>query len=230
MTTTNSKYVLTDDDLTYYVNKWCGHNNIDKLRKETKQGRSHTYIGFWGDDDYQSNFYHAPFKAQLPDGSWFNFDYSEQYFMHVKAVVFNDVNIDSQILNEGLQPIQYKQLGREVHNFNTDTWNTESYKAMFTACFHKFIQNEDICSQLMSTKNAVLVECSPYDDIWGIKMGKTDKNGKPTTWNKYSTWKGENRLGFILMDVRDAIKDYAIRDYNKRMSAIENIESGDDYE
>lgn len=231
MTTTNSKYILTDDNLDYYVNKWCRHNDIHTISKLESQGRKPDFIGFWGDEDYMSNFYpNAHFKAQLPDGSWHEFDYSEQYFMHQKALTFNDSITDSEILTPGQKPYAYKKLGRKVQHFNENTWNTVSYEAMFKACFHKFIQNDDICSKLIQTKDAVLVECSPFDRIWGIWMAQEDEKGNPLPWRDYKNWRGENRLGFILMDVRDAIKDFAYHNYMKQINAIENMETGDDYE
>lgn len=44
------------------------------------------------------------------------------------------------------------------------------------------------------------MEASPYDAIWGIKMAADDKNIENPLM-----WKGENLLGFALMEVRDML-------------------------
>ena len=55
---------------------------------------------------------------------------------------------------------------------------------------------------LLSTGDKILVEASPYDKIWGIGM----KEGTPGIENP-SNWKGENLLGFALMEVRDELRN-----------------------
>lgn len=49
----------------------------------------------------------------------------------------------------------------------------------------------------MNTKNRVLVEASPYDKIWGIGIPADDKHIENPL-----EWKGQNLLGFALMEVR----------------------------
>ena len=53
---------------------------------------------------------------------------------------------------------------------------------------------------MVNTGDRVLVEASPFDPIWGIGL---DQN-KPDIQNPH-TWKGENLLGFALMEVRDRL-------------------------
>ncbi|MEL7231218.1 MAG: NADAR domain-containing protein, partial [Pseudomonadota bacterium] len=45
------------------------------------------------------------------------------------------------------------------------------------------------------------VEASPVDRIWGIGLAADD----PDLENPY-LWKGQNLLGFALMEVRDMLK------------------------
>ena len=47
----------------------------------------------------------------------------------------------------------------------------------------------------------LVVGASPVDNIWGIGMAK----GHPDAENPLK-WKGENLLGFALMDVREQMK------------------------
>ncbi len=49
----------------------------------------------------------------------------------------------------------------------------------------------------------MLGEASPVDNIWGIGMAKADEN----IYNP-ERWKGENLLGFALMEVRDELKQH----------------------
>jgi len=53
---------------------------------------------------------------------------------------------------------------------------------------------------LLETQNKIIVEASPYDKIWGVALSENDK-----TINNPNNWKGENLLGFSLMEVRDML-------------------------
>ena len=58
---------------------------------------------------------------------------------------------------------------------------------MKKALFAKFTQHDDLRLKLMKTGNRQIVERSPYDSFWG--------DGGDGT--------GENRLGTLLMDLRN---------------------------
>ena len=53
---------------------------------------------------------------------------------------------------------------------------------------------------LISTKDSILVEASPYDKIWGIGMSANNENIENSL-----LWGGLNLLGFALMEVRDEL-------------------------
>ena len=61
----------------------------------------------------------------------------------------------------------------------------------------KFEQNVALERYLLGTGDAVLVEASPRDRIWGIGMGASN----PDAQNP-ERWRGGNLLGFALMEVR----------------------------
>ena len=65
---------------------------------------------------------------------------------------------------------------------------------------HKFSKNEELGSFLKGTKDRILVETSPVDNIWGIGLASYD----PGVYNP-NLWKGKNLLGFALMDVREEL-------------------------
>lgn len=72
---------------------------------------------------------------------------------------------------------------------------------MYRGLMAKFTQNVELREELISTGNAVLVEASPKDRVWGIALFADDPDA--FDMNK---WKGENLLGFALMAVRNELK------------------------
>ena len=74
-------------------------------------------------------------------------------------------------------------------------------KIMINGLRAKFTQNEDIIKDLVNTGNAVLAECAPNDRIWGIGLSL-----KGPYWD-LSKWRGENRLGRVLMALRDEFQN-----------------------
>ena len=144
--------------------------------------------------DALSNFAYFPFYH---DGHLFY--NSEQAFMYEKAKMF-DPSMTKKILKEG-RPWKVKQLGRQVKNYNEKEWNESRYSIMKQIIREKAKCNKDVKQVLLSTKNTILVEASPYDKIWGIGV---DKNN-PKVYEP-SKWLGSNLLGEVLMEIRNEIK------------------------
>lgn len=120
--------------------------------------------------------------------------------MAKKAELFGDKETCSQILNCS-EPKKIKALGRKVKNFDETIWNKVKYSIVLNGNYFKFTQNPELREFLLDTGDSILAEASPYDGIWGIKMRDTDEN----IFNPLK-WKGENLLGFALMEVRDEIR------------------------
>ena len=53
----------------------------------------------------------------------------------------------------------------------------------------------------ISTGGSVLVEASPYDSIWGIRLSASSPEARDPM-----KWRGQNLLGFALMEVRDELR------------------------
>ncbi len=122
---------------------------------------------------------------------------AEQYMMAEKARLFQDKEIEEQIMS-ATTPNQFKNLGRKVKNFNQEIWDQKAYDIVVRGNYEKFRQNEHLLKALKSTQSKVLVEASPYDKIWGIGMESNDLRAKcPEHWD------GQNLLGKALMDVRN---------------------------
>ena len=68
---------------------------------------------------------------------------------------------------------------------------------------HKFNQQPHLTEYLLNTENRVLVEASPVDAVWGIGLSADSKDID----NIYA-WRGQNLLGFALMEARDFLKKF----------------------
>lgn len=82
-----------------------------------------------------------------------------------------------------LDPSEAKRLGRRVKL--REDWEEVKELVMYEICYHKFSQNPDIRKMLLDTGDAELIE----GNTWGDKIGV-----------------GENRLGKILMRIRNELK------------------------
>ncbi len=149
------------------------------------------FVFFWQSGSPFSQWHASPFVVGDQ-----KFHCAEQWMMYQKAVLFKDAHIAKQILKHS-NPKDVKQLGREISGFKNTVWKDYREGIVYVGNYHKFTQNKDILPQLLNSKGT-LVEASPYDDIWGIKMEKTDPRA-----NNPSQWAGLNLLGFILTQLRE---------------------------
>lgn len=154
------------------------------------------YVAFYGKRDIYSNFYPCEF---VHDGHTFNC--SEQCFMYLKAMHFNDPDIAWKILITR-SPFDQKQLGKQVRGFTEQAWAKVRKQAMVTACYAKFSQNDLLGRALLLTKNKLLIEASRSDTIWGVGLNEYD----PSVGNP-EQWRGMNLLGESLMEVRQRLSD-----------------------
>ena len=69
----------------------------------------------------------------------------------------------------------------------------------------KFDQQPSLKAFLLGTGDAVLVEASPVDKIWGIGLAENHSDARNP-----SEWPGLNLLGFALMTVRDELRTEGI--------------------
>ena len=119
--------------------------------------------------------------------------------MWSKAMLFGDEQTASQILAAG-NPGEAKTLGRQVKRFDNKVWERERFGIVVTGSVAKFSQHQDLQIFLLGTGKRVLVEASPVDQIWGIGLAANDPKATDP-----SRWRGENLLGFALMQARETI-------------------------
>ena len=73
---------------------------------------------------------------------------------------------------------------------------------MLNGNYKKFSQDPKLKNFLLQTGDKILTEASPYDGVWGIKMSESDENVQDPL-----RWRGQNLLGFALMEVRDVLRE-----------------------
>ena len=132
---------------------------------------------FRGKYYFLSNFYEAPI-------TYLGLTYLNNEAAFQSAKTFSDrecfINLD---------PSSAKKLGRKVQ-LRSD-WEDVKDKVMYEICKAKFSQNVDLKVKLLETDDKYLEEANTWGDkIWGTVNGV-----------------GENRLGKILMRVREELRN-----------------------
>ena len=149
---------------------------------------------------YLSNWWYSSF---IVNGITFNS--SEQYMMYCKAITFGDMETAQQILKTRSFS-KMKALGRAVQGYDDSVWSSVRYNVVKQGVLQKFIQNPELAHQLISTGDNVLAECAVKDRIWAIGLSMTD----PKRFD-IGSWRGQNLLGKILMEVREELRSMGFR-------------------
>lgn len=173
------------------------------LSQEFMAGRKRKMCFFWGHSSQEKS------RTKSCLSQWWREDFfavvdtyfcMEQYMMAAKAKLFEDQEILEQILKCD-DPKQIKALGRKVKGFDQKVWDDFKYAIVLNGNWCKFSQNQPLREFLLSTGDDVLVEASPYDGIWGIRLSASAPKAEDP-----QKWRGQNLLGFALMEVRDELR------------------------
>ena len=183
---------------------------IEKIRTKddlidfVTDGGGVKYLCFWGHTKSKSDTVTKSCLSQWFDASFKqdNVIYStaEHYMMAEKARLFDNHDLANEIV-QTTHPKKAKELGRKVTGFDNTVWNQHRFNIVVSANLTKFSQNEGLADFLIGTGNRILVEASPVDKIWGTGLAGDDSNATNPL-----KWKGQNLLGFALMDVRNKLK------------------------
>ncbi len=97
---------------------------------------------------------------------------------------------------------QVQAAGRRLLPFDSARWAAAREAIVEVACVEKFRQNAAAKEYLVSTAPALLAHRAPRDKLWsiGLPASKRQQAQDP------SMWTGQNRLGVILMRVRDQLR------------------------
>ncbi len=177
--------------------------DVDQLRDAVSSGQRFEYVLFWGPGargeppgpSCLSQWHPSPFEVQ-----GCRYATAEHYMMAAKARLFGDDERLEQILASD-DPGRAKALGRQVRGFENATWVRHRSEIVIRGNLAKFGADPALRAYLLGTGDAVLVEASPYDRIWGIGLGEEDPRARDPL-----QWRGQNLLGTALMVVRSRLR------------------------
>nr|CAD2204652.1 unnamed protein product [Meloidogyne enterolobii] len=183
---------------------------------------------FLGKDHPFSNFAYAKFNYD-------NYEWgcTEQAYVAAKAAFFNRGDILNQVKGmthmdevseltnksrkiiasngaqttfKGVHPREYKFLGKEIegNKKQREEWNEKSEQILEALVIQKFTQNKHLGELLIGTKDNWIVEANGNDPIWGV--GKYQNDPSLKDWSPNSKEFGLNKMGKILVKVREIIK------------------------
>jgi len=155
---------------------------------------SDTAVGFFHGDSPLSNHFLCDFNYE---GKSFNC--AEQALMYHKALKFDDDSTANKIMNQQ-DPRAQKREGYHISNFVANTWNKTQDDLMSRILLAKFSQVDTARHHLQKTGSRTICECNPSDMYWGTGMKLNDKYSLCS-----QSWKGENRLGKLLENLRSKL-------------------------
>lgn len=161
-----------------------------------------TFYHEYEKDGYLSNLYESPFEfcgTTYPTG--------EHWMMWQKARVFRDPDMAAKIIAATDQGT-VKHLGKQVHGYSDGVWDAVNQQLMRVGLRQKFVQNDRLLNNLLSTGSAVLGEAAGTNDKkWGVGFFK----GNPKL-DDPANWYGRNLLGRTLADVRSDLRQLSAKD------------------
>ena len=128
-----------------------------------------------------SNF--SPFPINIRGKVW---PTVEHYFQSRK---FYDAGYQ-ELIQLAPSPKMAKKMGNDRSRPIRPDWDETKEDFMWEALYAKFTQHEDLKKKLLSTGDAILCEHAPHDAYWG----------------DCGDGSGKNRLGELMMQIRDEIK------------------------
>ncbi len=144
---------------------------------------------------FLSNWFYSPFEIN-------NTKYisTAQYIMHQKCMLFGDEESAKAILATEY-PEKQQCIAKKTKGVISNVWVGSRQLIAIRGIQAKFNQNGELKNQLLETNNAYLVECNHSDTVWtcGERLNEPDRFDA-------SKWKGQNLLGFSLMEVRKSLQ------------------------
>jgi len=143
-----------------------------------------------------SNFYETNFTL---DGV--EYKSAEHAFQAIKAKTFGDeVNFGKILKAKSAQSA--KSFGKKVVGFKDEVWTPEKKDGAMKAIVRaKFTQNLELRKKLLDSGDKILANADARDKFWGVGTSATTAIAKDP-----SKWKGENRLGKMLMELRTELR------------------------
>lgn len=172
--------IIHVSDLCVYIKKeiCIKHPRLIRGIKNNLMGNTIFFYSVDDENGYLSNFYPVEFKDDK-----FTYKSSEHYYQSHK---FTDDDIIHKIINSNTSKEALK-IARDSKDFIVKDWDEMKDQVMYDAIYLKFSQNENLKKRLLDTKKKILVEHALSDPYWGCG----------------SDGYGMNKLGILLMELRD---------------------------
>lgn len=164
------------------------------------------------DDDlnkkYGNNFtkffgYRSQFSNHFPcefdiNGSKYNC--TEQYLFSKMAEMCGQQDLRDEIMGLDKGGV-IKKRSKEIRWKGTELQRTQhAYVLLAQANKAKYSQNPDLETALVATAGTRLVECNPYDSVWGIRLSHEAPES-----DDLARWRGRNLFGDMLTMLREGI-------------------------
>lgn len=175
-------------------------------------------VYFYRESDVQAGHFSEWYPTSFKDDKGTVFVTVEQYKTYHKALLMGDKKTASKVLQTD-NPKEHKALGRSVENWNPTLWNKHAEAICFQGNLLKFKQNSRLAHWLNKTDELRLVNANPYDCVWGIGLEMEDKRVLDPR-----AWRGQNRLGTVLMRVRTELRRLGILGSPMHLT---NVETGE---
>ncbi len=161
-----------------------------RSEREVQDEAGNTILGFFGKFSPLSNFAAADFEI-----SGQKFTSVEQFYSYKKCELNGKKDLAFRVM-KAEQPAQTTAISRGLKL--DDETRVEVVRSGLLAKFH---QNQNLRDYLVKTGTKILTECNPQDKFWGAACPlRSDKLANP------SSWPGLNKLGVLLMDIREELK------------------------
>jgi len=174
-----------------------------KLRKPIEDAGPPPVL-FYGADESKGEFRNFSNMSQHPiDVDGVRYPTVEHYFQGMKAKQFEDKEMEDTIV-KAKTPKSAKALGKKVKNFVKEVWDAKRDEVMRTGVRAKFVQHPELRKQLLETGDRLIGEANARDLYWGIGTAVSSEKSKHP-----DKWRGQNKLGKLLMELRDEFKAQA---------------------
>jgi hypothetical protein len=123
----------------------------------------------------------------------------EKYWMCSKAKYFEDEDTYNKLITMD-NPVLIKRLAKNIHHMDNHKWRAECEPIILKGLRAKFTQCQRAKESLLATGQLELAECTAHCDHWatGLNINSDNLLQRP--------WPGANRMGQLLMTVRDDIR------------------------
>ena len=197
--------------------KYYDRYNMQWLESMVDSGEKLKFVTFWkADEGCENNWLSQWYQGKPFIINGRKYYTAEQYMMSEKALMFNDFDKYARIM-QAKDPGKCKSIGREkITGFDGKEWGRASREVIFHGNLGKIQANIKLVDALLSTENAILVETSPLDRLYGAGLAKDDllnADGTlkvhPRDWHTTTDpdRQAENKLGFVWMGIRDLFRD-----------------------